>query len=255
MKRVLIVLIALMVCLIVLTGCNKDKNPLMKNKKKELVQMIEDLSNEILDKDARIEELETILRGVHEEDAPTAAITTIDDGTGRLTFNSIDGKIVFPQPFEYPGSTQAPNTASVNITELISIVPTNNWTMCMDGTTLELEHTSGISGIVKASAIDELYSREGLQDEVMSPFFEDFPPSNIKYSRLFLDGDWWGLEAQAPTTIDEKPAFIRCGMLGLGEQSFTYIFLYQGEQDKTKDETIVSLLRSMKMLGMQLRIE
>lgn len=236
------------------TGCGK-KDSFDKMGKKELANLARTNTKTLADKDIRIQELEVLLKGIQEVNGPTAAISTIDDGTGRLTFNSINGKIIFPKPFEYPGSTQAPNTSSINITSTLSISPTNNWITVLDGTTLELNHTNKISGLIKAGYITEMYDREKLQDEVMNEFFADFPPDKITYSKLFLNDQWWGLEGKTETIIEKKPAYIRCGMLGLGEQSFVYMFVYEGKQDAGKDETIVSLLKTMKMLGQSLRIE
>lgn len=236
-----------------LVGCSND--PLSKLSKKELISMANQQAADMVDKDVRIEELETMLKGVQEETGPTSAISTIDDGTGRLTFNTIDGKIVFNPAFEYPGSTQAANTSCVNITSGLSISPTNNWYMVQNGTTLELSHTQGINGVIKAGSISETLDYETLQSEVMSKFFSSFPPEKITYSKLFLDEQCWGVEAKLPTTVDSEPSYIRCGMLGLGEDCFTYMFYYSGEQDPTKDETILSLLQTVKMYGEPLRIQ
>ena len=254
MKRILsILLISLMV--LSLTACNKDKDPMLKLSKQELVNQIYK-QQELMNSDAaRIEELETLLRGIQTEDAPTAAISVIPDGTGRLTFNSIHDKIIFPVPFEYPNSTQAPATGSVKVTESITVVPSASWFFKLNGTSLELEHPLGVNGIIKAATISDTYPRDRFQEDVFSVFFADFPPENIKYSKLFLDDIQWGLQAVTPTTIDKGPAMLRCGMVGLGEQCFTYIFLYKGEADQTKDELELALLKTIKLFGSQLRIE
>ena len=252
-KKKLISLVGCCLLGITLVGCSND--PLSKLSKKELIALANQQTADLTDKDVRIEELETLLKGVQEENGPTSAISTIDDGTGRLTFNTINGKIMFNPPFEYPNSTQASNTSSVNITDTLSISPTSNWYMVLTGTSLELSHTNGINGVIKAGSILETYDRDKLQEEVMNKFFANFPPEKITYSKLFLEDQCWGIEAKLPTTVDENPAYLRCGMLGVGEQCFTYMFYYSGEQDPAKDETIVSLLKTVKMLGQQLRIE
>lgn len=232
-----------------------DKDPLLSMSKKELAQMIKDQSGDISKGYAEIERLRELIIDTQGEESLIASISTMDDGSGRLTFNSIRGKIKFEKPLEYPGSGQAPNTSSVGITNSLSIVPTNNWVVVLEGTSIELEHTSGISGIIKAGQIKELYNRDMLQEEVMEPFFESIPSSRTVFSKLFLDDQWWGLEGKAETMINEAPSYIRCGMVGLGEQSFTYIFLYNGERDSNKEESILSLLKTLKMFGKQLRIE
>ena len=252
-KIVLILLIiAMLVCI---TGCKNKKDPLTKLSKDELVEIINGQLEDLNDKDEEIKELKDGLKGVQTENGPTSAIISIGDGKGRTTFNSVDGKIIFPKPFEYPGSTQAPNTSSVNITSTLSIIPTNNWITVLDGTTLELEHVNGTKGIIRAGQIKQAYNREELQKEVMNEFFSELPPSDVIYKKLFLNDQWWGIEGLTSTTINENKAYIRCGMLGLGEQSFVYMFLYDGEKDSGKDEIIISLLRTIKMFGQQLRLE
>lgn len=252
-RKALLVTVATCLMAVSLMGCSKD--PLSKLSKKKLIDMANQQMAELDDQRVRIEELETLLRGVQEETGPTSAISTIDDGTGRLTFNTIDGKIMFNPAFEYPDSTQAANTSSVNITDGLSISPTNNWFMVQKGTTLELSHTQGINGVIKAGSISETIAYEDLQEQVMSKFFSNFPPEKITYSKLFLQDQCWGIEAKLPTTVDSEPAYIRCGMLGFGEQCFTYMFYYKGEQDPTKDETTLSLLQTIKVHNEPLRIQ
>lgn len=253
-KRSIALALSLLVTSTLLTGCG-DKDPLTKLSKGELIDLANEQAGLIEENTNRVTELENLLQGVQEEEVPTASISIMEDGTDRMTFNSFDGKITFPTPFEYPGSTQAPNTSSINITSTLNINPTNNWAIKLNGTTLKLEHNSGISGSIKAGYIEEIYDRQALQDEVMSSFFAAFPPSTITYSKLFLADGWWGCDAQAPTRIDGEDAYIRAGMLGLGEQSFVYVFVYKSKQDATKDEAILSLLRTISMGGQQLSIE
>ena len=147
---------------------------MLKLSKQELVNQIYK-QQELMNSDAaRIEELETLLRGIQTEDAPTAAISVIPDGTGRLTFNSIHDKIIFPVPFEYPNSTQAPATGSVKVTESITVVPSASWFFKLNGTSLELEHPLGVNGIIKAATISDTYPRDRFQ----------LPPFSIVYSIL-----------------------------------------------------------------------
>lgn len=246
----------LVITLISLTGCgNKSKDPLMSMKKAELVNLANSQMTELEQAYTRIDEVEKLLKGIQDEEVPSAAISVMGDGTGRLTFNSFQDKIIFPKPFEYPGSTQISNTASVNITQSLNVSPTNNWSMRLKGTTLELEHSSGISGIIKAGAIKEIHPRETLQDEVFAPFFAELPPDTVIYSKLFLDDNWWGLQAMTSTFIDSEDAYLRMGMAGIGEQCFTYSFVYKGKQDAGKDEVILTLLKTVKLFGQTLRVE
>lgn len=247
----------LLVCVMTfsLAGCTKNDDPLLKMKKKELVDLANSQYDELSQAYVKIDEIENLLRGIQDEEVPSAAISTINDGTGRLTFNSFQNKIVFPKPFEYPDSSQISNTASVNVTQSLRLSPTSNWAMRSFGPTLEIEHTSGISGIIKAGFANTVLPREELKDNVFTEFFVDFPPETVRYSKLFLDDNWWGMQAMTKTTIDEEDAFLRCGMVALGEQSFIYMFVYKGNQDIGKDETVLTLIQTIKLNGQSLRVE
>lgn len=243
-----------------LVACGKDEaeqqmSALDSMTKAELIQAVIDMQSQLDTVKGEKEQVETILRGTQEEEEPTAAIGTVGDGTGRLTFNSFDSKIIFPQGFEYPGSRQSSNMVNLNLSQNITVAPSSNWFVRCNGTTVEVEHLSGISGTFKVGNIDEIYNRDNLQTEVMSKFFENLPPENITYKNIFLDDTMWGVQATSPTLIDSQDAVLKCGMLGMGEYSLCYVFCYRGEQDVTKDETIITLLNTVKFLGKDLRIE
>ena len=253
-KKLTVLMLA--ITLISLTGCgNKSNDPLMGMKKVELVNLANSQMTELEQAYTRIDEVEKLLKGIQDEEVPSAAISVMGDGTGRLTFNSFQDKIIFPKPFEYPGSTQISNTASVNITKSLKVAPTSNWALRLKGTELELEHASGISGTIKAGMIKEMFPRESMQEEVFAPFFEELPPDTVKYSKLFLDDNWWGLQAMTPTFIDSEEAYLRMGMLGIGDQCFTYSFVYKGKPDVGKDEVILTLLKTVKLSEQTLRVE
>lgn len=255
MNKKAISLILLTLVSISLVGCGGEKDPLSELSKKELIELANTQTALIDENSNRISELEDLLQGVGLEEVTTAGISIMEDGTDRVTFNSLDGKIKFPTPFEYPGSTQTSSTSSIDVTTTLKIVPTINWSAKISGTTVTLEHNTGISGTIKSGYIEELYDRQLLQEEVMSAFFKDFPPATVKYSKLFLNDQWWGVDGQTPTRIDGEDAYLRAGMLGFGEQSFVYVFVYKGAEDQAKSEAILSLLRTMTLSGQPLSIE
>lgn len=257
MRKNVVKLVAIgLMAMTVLVGCgSKEEGSIDSMSKGELRDLVKTQWETIDQQEARIQEVEEILKGHTTEEGPTAAISEMGDGTGRLTFNSLDGKIVFPQPFVYPGSSQAATSGRVNITNNISILPTGSWALKIIGTTVEMEHSSGISGTIKVGYVQDLVPMETFQADVFSPLFEGHPAGNIIYSKLFLGDQNWGMDARTDTRIDEEPGYLRVGMLALGDTSFTYTFVYKGAQDSVKDEAVLSLLRTIEMLGQPLSVE
>lgn len=253
MLKKMAVFVGVISLILLVVGCQKSDDPLMNMKKEELVQMVKDQSAELAEKDDRIAELEDLVKALQgSKEAATSTISVLKDG--RSTFNSIKGQIFLPENFEYPGSTQAPNTSSVNITNTLRLSITYNWMIRLSGTMLELEHSDGIYGIMKAGYIDEMQTPESLK-LYMESFFEKIPKESIQYSKLFLEDQWWGMEAKVKTLIDQEEAYLRCGMIGFSNQSLIYMFCYSGERNDTKEEAIINILSSVKMFELPLRVE
>lgn len=244
----------------ILTGC-KDKgevDPLQEMSKDELISYVRTLETESNTSFERIAELEELLRGIQGEDEATGAITEFSDGTGRLTLNSLDKMVQLPAPFEYPRSTQSYNASTVNITDNISVKPSSNWVVSLTGTQVEFEHTSSkISGIIKVSNVDKTQKRiptEELTDYI-NEFFTSMPPETIKFSRVYVDSNWMGMDASAHTFINEEDAQLRCGMVGYGDICITYMFCYKGQEDEAKNELVLTLLQTMNIYTKALRVE
>lgn len=235
---------------------NKDSNDLSSKSKSELIDLVNNYSDQIASDTEQMDQLKALLGQLQGGSGDsTSAISTMSDGSGKTTFNSFAGKIIFPNAFEYPNSTQAPAASTINITKDISIAPTSNWICTLDGASLTVNHSSnGIVGTIKAGIIQDTYDRTLLKSDIFSQFFSGIPASNISYTQLFLDDDWWGLQATATTNINSKEAQIRCGMVGYGDSSLIYTFVYDGKQDATKDELEQTLLKTISMYNKALRL-
>lgn len=263
MKKILAIILATLT-IVSLSGCGGNDDPLSKMSKKELIEEIENCyakstedDDTIVELEERIDELETMLRGVQGEDVKTAAITEFSDGTGRLTLNSIDSIVQLPVPFEYPHSTQYQDYSSVNLTDVAKIKPSFNWIVKVDGTEIHLEHTeSQISGVFKIGGFDPMFKVkvDELKDSI-NTFFESMPPETITYKRIYYNSIWAGQDAQASTFINEEPAQIRCGLVNAGNSNISYFIVYKGERDSSKDELILNLLKSITIGSNQLLIE
>lgn len=242
-----------------LTGCgnDEDKDPLLSESKQSLVDMVNSTNAELVTCYERVAELEELLKSVQEEKGPTSAITEMSDGTGRKTFNTVNGMFSLPIEFKYPNSSQAPNTSSVNISEAVKITPTANWTCRLTGTTLELQHTSGIAGTVSVGYLDREAQKTLVADlqNHLDEQLSALPIDTKKPSNLFLNDNKFGVDNISHTFIDEKDAMLRCGILGYGEVSLQYFFVYTGEQDSAKDEVILSLIKTLSIWNIQMSVE
>lgn len=213
----------------------------------ELEQSYSDLDNEYKSTQATMNALQS-------DDSLTSAVSSVGDGTGRLTFNSVDSKIIFPSSFQYPGAETAAPSSKVNIVNNVTVTPSSTWIFKLNGSTLELEHSSGISGIIKVGQVYEAYDSELLKTDVIAPWFSSLPASQVKYKDIFVDESKFGCQAETPTMIDSEDAYLKCGMVAYGENSITYVFAYRGSQDSTKDESIMSVLNSITINSGQVSI-
>lgn len=243
-----------------LAGCSNSDNPLMSKSKKELVELVGQYEQRINDLNTQVQDLTKQVEGTRGEVVESAAIREFADGTGRLTLTSVNDIVTLPTPFEYPYSSQASNSSAIEIGENIKIRPTGNWIVRVDGTKVELQHEdSGITGVITIGNTDQVNLDNAVSasdlTEYMNTFFESLPPSEITYQRLYINNDWFGMDARTSTYVDEKDARLRCGMLGYGEVCLTYLFAYSGEENSANEETILTLLQTLTVYDNQLRIE
>ena len=256
-KRLLAGLIA-MIAAISLTGCGDNLNDGTAYSgltREQVIQICDNLITQLDDKEAEYDNLYALYNGIQSESKPTTAIGITGDGTGRFTFNSFENKIIFPTHLEYPNSEFAIANGNISIVQGITITPSSNWIMKMNGTSIELEHPNGVSGTIKVAVQHYVYTPEQLQEQVYKEWFEQLPASNITYTNISIGGGRFGCQAASPTLIDGENAFIRCGLFASGDYCVEYTFVYRGNQDITKDESITSLLNTIKMNGQNVIIE
>ena len=85
--------------------------------------------------------------------------------------------------------------------------------------------------------------------------FRILTDSNVRYSSIFLNGLQWGNQAKANIKIDGQDAYLVTGMLGFSNYSMTYVFVYRGKEDSTKNDTINQVLNSIKFIGQELTVD
>lgn len=252
-KRIISFILALTTLSVSVVGCGTNDPRFKGMKTEEIIAAYDAMENNYLLANQQYNDLKNVYDSIMEQ-GPTSAISSIGDGTGKLTFNSVDSKIIFPESFKYPASQQTSASGSIDIVQNVSVTPGQNWICKLNGASLELEHSTGISGVIKVGTITDLYNQASLQDEVLAPWLSKLPKETIKYENIFVNGIAAGCQATTPTMIDSENSFLRCGMLGFGSYSITYVFVYRSLQDATKDESILNVLKSIYIAGNQVSI-
>ena len=252
-KRIISTVLAITTLATSIVGCGTEDPRFKGMKTEEIIAKYDEMENNYLIASQQYDQLKTVYDSLMEQ-GPTSAVSSIGDGSGKLTFNSVDSKIIFPESFKYPGSEQTSASGSISIVKNVSVTPGQNWICKLNGASLELEHSTGISGVIKVGTVTDLYNQESLQAEVLAPWLEKLPKDTIKYENIFVNGLASGCQATTPTMIDSENSFLRCGMLAFGSYSVTYVFVYRSLQDATKDESILNVLKSITMSGNQVSI-
>lgn len=256
-KRLLSIMLVFSTLTIFLAGCGSNSDSEYASKSKaELIELLESYEATYSNLYYEFEEYKNTATSLDSEFEIGPAIQLTGDGTGRFTFKSYDSKIVFPSSFQYPGAESTPGNGTIDIASNVTITPSSNWIVRINGSTIELENTSsGISGTIKVGAQYFLYGADSLQSEVLSQWFQDIPASHIKYTNIYVSGQPYGCQAALQTTIDSEDAFLRCGMLGVNDMCITYIFVYRGQPDSDKDESITTLINTINICGSSVKAE
>ena len=251
-KKIVSTIIAMSLSLVTLVGCGgtADPNNLNSYSKKQLIegyQVLQAQYNEQLNVNTQ---LQNTLTALSEEGKVTPAISIVGDGTGRVTFNSNDSKIIFPSTFNYPSSIETQPDGKINITSSVSIKPTSNWISRFSGSALDVEQsTTGISGTFKVNNITQGLTLDQIKNEVLQPWFDEVAYTTVNYNNIFIGQTAVGVQAETPILIDSENAYLICGMAASGDVSITYIFVYRGSNDSNKDDFIKTLINTMTVNG------
>lgn len=255
-RKIISILMIGALSLTFLVGCGSETdNPIDSMNKAQLRETYNNLAYNYDSLIEKYDSLNLMYQALSTENLPSESISMTGDGTGRYTFNSVDSKIIFPASFQYPGTEAIQADGSINVVNNVSITPGSNWIAKLNGSTLEIEHSSGISGTIKTGMINSSYDVNLLQQDVLAQWFINVPESQVVYKDIFIDGNKFGVQATTPTMIDSENAFLRCGMLSYSSYSLTYIFVYRGDQDLTKDESIMNVINTISIVGNTLKVE
>lgn len=253
-KKISKLLICTVVMSTLLTGCKGDGSDISKMSKSQIIEQYNNLSASYDDLSNTLAETQKTLDSLSSDGTVSPAITTLGDGSNRLTFNSTDSKIIFPNTFLYPNSQAIVPDGKVNITSSVSVSPSSNWVLKINGSALEMEQSSGyanetISGTIKVNETNEQVTVEQLQSEVLAPWFENITTDSVAYTDIFVGNTSFGKQAEVPIMIDSENAYLICGMAAYGSYSVTYIFVYRGNQDTTKSELIKNIINTISIDG------
>lgn len=254
-KKLLTTATIMSLTLVTLTGC-KNKDPLSYEEmdKEQLVEELYAMDNKYDTIFKENEKYKDMLKVLDSSGSTAPSISVMNDGSGHLTFNTYDSKMIFPNTFVYPGTVEISANTKIVLADQFSISPTNGWITKLNGASLELEHSSGISGLIKVGSIDELYVTGSFREDILQPWFKDISTDTVVYSDIFVNNKMWGGQAKAPIYIDEELAYLKAGMYGLGKYSVQYVFVYRGANDPGKDELVDSLLNTMELLNLDVSV-
>lgn len=251
-KKIALIMAIVFITTVGLTGCKKkEEGPT----KEDLMDEIEVLQDQVEQLTSENTDMSSILSEIRGEADRGFAITSVQDGTKNETFNSIEGKIIFPGKLKYTGASQAPNTSGVMLTSRIKFNPSNNWVIQINGTTTKLYHPNGVWGTIKVSYVPELVKIGELIDNELIPFVEQIPNTFLSYGKVYLEDIWKGAYADMSILNENKPAIVRTGLWGHTDTAVSFVFYYNGDRDLTKDELITTLLKSVNVNGLPVRVE
>lgn len=243
-KKILGILILSMLSLVGCGGVSKE----------ELQEENSTLIMQLNDAEDKISNLENTLSSLNGEGGSLTGISETADGSGE-TFNSIGGNILFPAELTYTGSSQAPNTASVNLSSRVTIKPSDNWIIQMNGTTTKYTHPDGVYGTIKIVNISEPKKGDVIEEEMITPFTDEIPYTSIVNSKVYLEDVWRGMSTEMTVLNNNKPAVIKAGLVGHSDTALIYSFYYNGDKSATKNEIINNLIKTIKFGELEVRIE
>ena len=250
-NRLISILLIAIICICSVTACgNSGDGSLGSMSKSELLEEYNKLAAAYNKLATEHEQLKVTASALTSDGKVSAAITTVGDGTGRFTFNSNDSKIIFPSSFIYPNSTPLVPNGKINITSSVSIAPSSTWITRINGSSLELEQsTNKISGSIKVNQAVQQIPVEQIKSEVLAPWFTSISNETVLYKDIFITSSSFGKQAEVPIMINSENAYLICGMAAFGSNSVTYVFVYRGDQDATKNELIMNLLNTLQIDG------
>lgn len=246
-KSKLVLILCVSVLCSALSGCSAA-TVLEKNKEIEQKdEQINNLQDEIAQLRVDIKNLSVT------EVSPETSLKEVE-GTEVPVFETIDGKIKFPNTLQLPNSKFDVNNSYVMVGSRFRFNPSNNWLMRLKGTSLEFSHPSKLWGTIKAVSITEPMPFESMQP-LLQNFFNGFPATTITYRKVFIEDAISGLIAKANLTVDGKPHVVNVGFVQRGEFAVLILFDFEDDNSGVQQELIDLLISSGTFGESKLKLE
>lgn len=246
-----------MVVPVLLTGCIKKERTdgLYSYSKEELIYMYQQAEAAKTSFMSELAEAQSTIEKLSGNSDDSSLISRVSNGSSVMSFNSFDAEIIFPEEFKYPGSTVKVSNPSVYLTESVSVAPNKNWTFKLDGSQMNMEHITNISGKIQVCTSESNKNVNELLDGTLKPWFEANGYSEVNFSNIYVSSIACGVQGKCAIYIDGDKAMLRVGMMAYGNIVLNYIFVYRGEESITKEENIVSLISAITLANQKITVE
>ncbi len=260
LKKALAVGMVAVITSVSLAGCGKeDPNKSTKypqldgTSRDELIDKLMEYNTKNSELQTEVDNLQAALNGLTESQSstPSEVISSVGDGTNRMTFNTIDSKIIFPESFAYPSSVAPKGDTYINVAG-VKMKFNSNWVVKMNGNCVEVQYDDGIVGTIKVSDSTMILHYDAILNDVMKPWFEGLPNPQATYKKITLNSEdvGSGVHAETPTTIDSDTAYLHCGMIhnDPNDKTVTYVFVYRNASgsDVAKNDIIKNVISSIE---------
>lgn len=230
-----LVAVSLIMCSALSMGCSKNE---IAQKKK-----IEQLEATIEAKDEEISSLKKDMNNLTiTEVLPETSLREVE-GSTVPTFETIDGKIKFPNSLVVPNSNEDINNSYVQVGTKFKFTPSSNWLYSLKGATLNVNHPSKVWGSIKAISVADLVLEADMQP-MLQKFFEGFPGTTITYRKVFIEDRISGMIAKSAIPVDGKEYMLNVGFVQRGEYGILLLFAYEDDKSGVQQELIDLLLSS-----------
>lgn len=223
-KKWFVVFLTLVICSSFLVGCEGKKE-------------IENLRKTVTALEEENKQLKEKLAGMNiSEVIPESSLREVE-GSTVPEFQTIDGKIKFPNKLEVSNSKDDVNNSYVRVGSVFNFYPSNNWIIKLDGSTLELSHPSKVWGRVKAISVEESVPEENMRG-LLQKFYNKFPATTVSYRKVFMDDRVVGMLSRAEIKVDKKPYIINVGFAVRGDYGVLFLFAYEKGESTVQQELV-----------------